>query len=113
MQASCALQACGYAECAAAALRFPLEGGTGGIWKAVAKLLPKANQVPVSGLPDPPSPPHMPRMRTHKGESLIPASSGKGCEQGSLVECKADRAWQDVHACLRAQRSTITSLQCS
>ena len=26
--------------------RFPLEGGTGGIWKAVAKLLPKANQVP-------------------------------------------------------------------
>lgn len=28
-----------------AVFRFPLQGGTGAIWKAVAKLLPKANQV--------------------------------------------------------------------
>ena len=27
-----------------AVFRFPLEGGTGGIWKAVAKLLPKERQ---------------------------------------------------------------------
>lgn len=29
-----------------AVFRFPLSGGTGAIWKAVAALLPKANQVP-------------------------------------------------------------------
>ena len=29
---------------AAPACRFPLEGGTGGIWKGVAALLPKARQ---------------------------------------------------------------------
>lgn len=28
-----------------AVFRFPTEGGTGGIWKGVAKLLPEANQV--------------------------------------------------------------------
>ena len=29
-----------------AVFRFPLEGGTGAIWKKVAKLLPEQNQVP-------------------------------------------------------------------
>ena len=29
-----------------AVFRFPLEGGTGAIWKAVAHLLPKDKQVP-------------------------------------------------------------------
>lgn len=28
-----------------AVFRFPLEGGTGGIWKGVAKLLPQSHQV--------------------------------------------------------------------
>lgn len=28
-----------------AVFRFPLEGGTGGIWKGVAKLLPQSQQV--------------------------------------------------------------------
>lgn len=28
-----------------AVFRFPLEGGTGAIWKGVARLLPKENQV--------------------------------------------------------------------
>lgn len=34
-----------------AVFRFPLRGGTGGIWKAVAKLLPQQNLVQVSGCP--------------------------------------------------------------
>ena len=54
-----AWRACGHSRCGPrhhhnkedagwgpnAVFRFPLEGGTGGIWKGVAKLLPQSNQV--------------------------------------------------------------------